>query len=125
LNAYLDAIINKDISKYEALMLSKVDVEQMVKQTKVTYSNCITDKELNYSPQPFLKQFENTDFKILNINSYKVLYSQPFQGCGKMEGLKIILTLNKNDEPIQTRTLTLLKFENTYKLVFDMSSNNN
>lgn len=125
LNAYLDAIINKDISKYEALMFSKADIDQVISEYKVSYPNCITDNELNYSSQPFLKQFENTDFKSLNINSYKLLNTLPINGCGKMEGLKMIISLNNNDEKVQNRTLILYKHNQTYKLIFDLFSKSN
>lgn len=121
LDSYLDAVVNNDISKYESLMFSKSDLEHIIKEYEVTYPNCITDNEMNYDIQPFIKQFKSTDFKSLNINSYKVIYSQPINGCGKMEGLKVLLALKNNDEPIQNRTLILFKYNNSYKLLFDLS----
>lgn len=125
LNAYLDAVINKDISKYESLLLSKTEMEYIVNQFKINSPNCITDNEINYNPKPFLKQFEDTDFKALNINSYKILYNNTMAGCGKSEGLKILLELKKDNEPVQNRTLILIKIKDNYKLLFDLASNNN
>lgn len=117
---YFDAISSGDTLLYSKLVLSKDEMQNLILKNKENYSNCITDSETNYNPSKTINNLSKIKEPNKKPVSIKILYATPIKGCGIIEGQKITISLINDDNTIINRTLTLIRYENTYKIIFDL-----
>lgn len=124
LQTYQNSIISNDVNMYATLVASKNDMDILIQQIGKTYPNCITSSETNYSSDNILKNFKNISVQNNNIEEIKTLQKSELKGCGTIEGIKLNIQIIYLDHQFSNRTLTFIKINNNYKLLFDIENLN-
>lgn len=119
---YVEALKNADKIEYAKLLLSESEMKELVQFNAEKFPNCITDAETNYTITNKIAHFEAFSKSFSTVQSYSVSYTRNMDGCGLTKGMKITITLTNASGTKNSRSLVLIRYNNTYKIVFDLAN---